>query len=132
MIGCCKQTLGARNAIKKMGFRSFYLPAGNTPVPLYKHWESCQPEFLGKSQLIQLDEVINGEQKGVFAKFFADHLPTWSQKIEKPILEYRQAEVAILGLGKNGHLGFHEPDLQLATYLACVPLAKYDSGEPWS
>ena len=94
--------------------RSFYLPAGNTPIPLYQFWEKERPRFLSESQLVQVDDVLTGEKTNLFFQFFQRELPTWVKHIQKPNQEYYQAEAAILGLGKNGHLGFHEE--QLETY----------------
>lgn len=102
--------------------RSFYLPAGNTPIPLYQFWEKERPRFLSESQLVQVDDVLTGEKTNLFFQFFQRELPTWVKHIQKPNQEYYQAEAAILGLGKNGHLGFHEPSLSEWTYFACVPL----------
>ena len=102
--------------------RSFYLPAGNTPIPLYQLWEKEKPGFLSESQLVQVDDVLTGEKTNLFFQFFQQELPTWARHIQRPNQDYYQAEAAILGLGKNGHLGFHEPSLSEWTYFACVPL----------
>ncbi|MBK7843888.1 MAG: 6-phosphogluconolactonase [Bdellovibrionales bacterium] len=102
--------------------RSFYLPAGNTPVPLYRSWEKLQPSFLGDCNFLQIDEILTGQKRGIFSRFFQTELPSLSNAVVPPNSEFIQADAAVLGLGKNGHLGFHEPGLPDPVYLACVSL----------
>ncbi|HPI41642.1 MAG TPA: hypothetical protein PLJ21_12610, partial [Pseudobdellovibrionaceae bacterium] len=41
-----------------------HLPAGNTPIPIYKNWESHKFDFLNQLYFQQVDEVITGSQQG--------------------------------------------------------------------
>ncbi|MCC7403959.1 MAG: 6-phosphogluconolactonase [Bdellovibrionales bacterium] len=103
------------------GHRTYYLPAGKTPTPLYEYWEKTRPAFLAQSHLIQIDDVVSSPHHGLFAKFFIEHLPHYQSRFVSGD-QYTQGDVAVLGLGLNGHLGFHEPGLPWALYQACVPL----------
>jgi 6-phosphogluconolactonase/glucosamine-6-phosphate isomerase/deaminase len=94
---------------KKYAAKTLFLPTGGTPVPLYKAWEAQPPAFLKGLQLSQLDEVVSGPLVGVFEKFFADSLPTFSSQF----LNFKDVkgpgDLVILGIGQNGHVAFHEP-----------------------
>lgn len=108
--------------VEHNGARKFFVPAGNTPIELYKEWEKNRPAYLEKMQLIQIDEVISGPQTGMFKKFFQEYLPTYSQKISWIGEEVESADIAILGLGVNGHIAFHEPGLPHDFTMGCVKL----------
>jgi 6-phosphogluconolactonase/glucosamine-6-phosphate isomerase/deaminase len=86
-----------------------FIPAGSTPIPLYKNWESEHPEFLNEVIFVQIDEVLNG--KTPFKDFFKKHLPSYYKNIEWIDNNPKKADVAFLGLGLNGHVGFHEPGI---------------------
>ncbi|MCB0362817.1 MAG: hypothetical protein KDD35_08845, partial [Bdellovibrionales bacterium] len=105
------------------GHRSFYIPAGNTPLPLYRYWEESRPQLLSQCQLIQIDEVLEGKKSNMFFHFFEENLPSWTSKLISPHENYHQGDAALLGLGLNGHLGFHEPELPEEVFFACVPLS---------
>ncbi|MCB0384177.1 MAG: 6-phosphogluconolactonase [Bdellovibrionales bacterium] len=105
----------------KSGCHSFYLPAGATPIPLYQHWTQIRPSFLDQSHFIQLDDVITSPHHGLFRKFFDRELPYWKGRFFRDE-KYHQGDAAVLGLGLNGHIGFHEPGLEKALFQACVPL----------
>lgn len=85
-----------------------FLPAGNTPIPLYEHWEETKPGFLKDSTLIQIDEVCGTK---MFESFFRSHLPSYIQQFEWIDIANKTADVALLGIGENGHVGFHEPGI---------------------
>ena len=91
---------------------SLYLPAGETPKELYKLWEDESPDFLKHLNFIQIDDVRSGKKAGTFKKFFLENLPSLTQQfiwIEEK--QKYQAKLALLGLGLNGHIAFHEPEL---------------------
>ncbi|MCB0420910.1 MAG: 6-phosphogluconolactonase [Bdellovibrionales bacterium] len=93
---------------------SLYLPAGSTPQTLYHLWEEGVPKGFSQLRLLQVDEVITGPRKGLFAQFFREHLPTWASKVESPaVSDGAIADLTILGLGLNGHVAFHEPKTPL-------------------
>ena len=63
---------------------------------------------------VQIDDIITKPYNGMFREFFSDHLPSFVNQIEF-ISEFnenpRGADMAVLGLGLNGHVAFHEPHL---------------------
>lgn len=87
---------------------SLFLPAGETPRALYAKWRREKPAYLSGVRLQQVDDVIDGPGRGVFARFFANELPGFA--VEPP-KDGTPAELAILGFGTNGHIAFHEPHL---------------------
>jgi 6-phosphogluconolactonase/glucosamine-6-phosphate isomerase/deaminase len=101
----CDETL------KSPGVNSLYLPAGNTPIPLYQRWTKNKPAYLKQTKLLQIDDVTSGEKAGLFKKFFKQHLPKHYKKIQPITQGPFQADAGILGLGLNGHIAFHEPHL---------------------
>ena len=98
-------------AINEVGAKSLFIPAGNTPIGLYEIWEKDRPKFLDSVKLLQIDEVISGPKTGMFKRFFEEYLPTYSEQIDWIGEKENAAEIAILGLGVNGHIAFHEPEL---------------------
>lgn len=102
--------------------KSVYLPAGETPKKIYSYWQEQKPPFLDSLKLIQIDDVMTGQQKHVFRSFFKDYLPYKAEHIEYFETGHSQADLGILGLGMNGHVAFHEPDLNPKLYSGCVKL----------
>lgn len=96
------------NRVKRYDAQSLFLPAGETPKPLYASWRKEAPAYLKGMRLLQVDDVTTGSGKGVFARFFRDELPSFT--VVPPEKE-ESADLAILGLGTNGHVAFHEPGL---------------------
>lgn len=109
---------------KKMQYnaQSVYLPAGETPKKIYSYWQEHQPQFIDSLKLIQIDDVMTGQQTHVFRSFFKDYLPYKAEQIEYFETGSSQADLGILGLGMNGHVAFHEPDLNPKLYSGCVKL----------
>jgi 6-phosphogluconolactonase/glucosamine-6-phosphate isomerase/deaminase len=98
--------------VSSVNAKSIYLPAGNTPIPLYMLFERMRPKWLDKIKLIQIDDILNTPAKGKFNKFFAEKLKFYYKNLISPVLyQSHQADLAILGLGPNGHIAFHEPHL---------------------
>lgn len=96
-----------------------FLPAGETPKPLFRYWRTTRPQSITKFKFFQIDEILDGQRR--FEKFFTDELPDFSvAKVEDFDLE---ADVAILGLGVNGHVGFHEPHIDPKMVSSCVRLS---------
>lgn len=87
-----------------------YLSAGETMRPLFADWRASVPPMLNTLELYQVDEIIEGEREGVFARFFHDEIPMLRVS---PPRTYVQADLAILGLGMNGHVALHEPGTPL-------------------
>lgn len=107
--------------VKRYGAHSLFLPAGETPRPLYARWRASAPTYLRGMRLLQVDDVTTGSGKGVFARFFQEELPGF--RVEPPVRE-ESAELAILGLGTNGHVAFHEPGLPMTFSFGEVDLAQ--------
>lgn len=97
--------------IARYSARSMYLPAGGTPRPVYSVWERERPFFLDGVELIQVDEVLGEGNPGRFRKFFMQALPSYAERIRLPGQVREDVDLAVLGLGRNGHVAFHEPGL---------------------
>ena len=108
-IAATEQWLASR--VERHKARSLFLPAGETPKPLYAKWRKEWPAYLSGLKLMQVDDVLTGTGAGVFARFFQDELP--GHPVIRPVQESK-ADLAILGLGTNGHVAFHEPGLPMS------------------
>ena len=99
------------------------LPAGNTPIALYKSWELNPPSFLNGMLFQQVDDVITGPKSGCFKVFFDEHLPSFQKQLlpltDSPVVP----GIVILGVGANGHLAFHEPEINMNLNYGCVQLS---------
>jgi 6-phosphogluconolactonase/glucosamine-6-phosphate isomerase/deaminase len=112
-----------QNRITKLKVKSVYLPAGDTPRPLYSNWEAQKPAFLDLIQFIQIDDVATGSKRGIFKDFFCKELPTFKNQIHFFDQGQEQADLALLGLGLNGHVAFHEPHIPTHFFSGCVRLS---------
>ncbi|MCB0341134.1 MAG: 6-phosphogluconolactonase [Pseudobdellovibrionaceae bacterium] len=101
-----------------------HLPAGDTPASLYAEWDEHRPEFLNKARFQQVDDIVTGSQKGLFQRFFQKSLPSYGEQFHPLGDEPLASQVAILGVGLNGHIAFHEPHIPLNFNYGCVPLAE--------
>lgn len=108
--------------------RSMFLPAGRTPTPLYRLWEKERPSFLKNIPLVQIDDVMNGKGKGQFKRFFEDELPSYLPQFKWIDRADEVADIALLGLGLNGHVAFHEPGLGREFFSGCVKLSDTTRG----
>lgn len=103
--------------------RILQLPAGNTPVALYRSWELNRPDFLNGLLFQQVDDVLTGPKSGCFRSFFNEQLPSYQKQFlpltGSPIVP----GIAILGVGANGHLAFHEPEVSMNLNYGCVQLS---------
>ncbi len=120
-------------AVASTNAKSVFLPAGNTPIPLYRYWEKVRPKFLEGLKFIQVDDILAGERRGYFKNFFMEHLPSYKDQfvwIDAEVgasdfeANRQVADLAILGLGINGHVAFHEPFVPAEFTFGCVALAK--------
>jgi 6-phosphogluconolactonase/glucosamine-6-phosphate isomerase/deaminase len=103
--------------------RSLYIPAGDTPKPLYRLWREQKPAELQAIRLIQIDEVLSGLKARCFKKFLEQELPYNTAQLQFFNQGSDQADAAILGLGLNGHVAFHEPGLKQNFFSGCVLLS---------
>lgn len=89
---------------------SMFIPAGRTPLPLYERWERTRPPVLRDLMLCPVDEVVTGPGAGMFSRFLAQALPSYTPAIAPVAAALEKIPpVALLGLGLNGHVAFHEP-----------------------
>jgi 6-phosphogluconolactonase/glucosamine-6-phosphate isomerase/deaminase len=107
----------------KPGARVF-VPAGGTPQALYQRWTAEPTSLLKSLTLVQIDEIISGPEKGHFRKFFETELPAFKNQMEWIERAEGLAEAAILGVGVNGHVAFHEPGLPRHFQSGCVRLSQ--------
>ena len=128
----CKDTLAVaqfadrwvERMAKAEGARSFYLPAGLTPEPLYKLWSEKRPAYLNQLRFLQIDDVLTGNNAWQFKGFFETHMAPWLSQFEWIGQGATQADAAVLGLGTNGHVAFHEPGLPRHFFSGCVRLSE--------
>lgn len=112
-----------QESVQETKATSLYLPAGGTPVSLYHLWEETRPNFLKFLTFHQVDDVLNGPSKGIFKQFFQHHLPSYQEQFIWVDKDSMSVDLAILGLGTNGHVAFHEPEYQSHLFKACVQLS---------
>jgi 6-phosphogluconolactonase/glucosamine-6-phosphate isomerase/deaminase len=102
----------AAERVKRAGAQALFVPAGGTPVPLYRLWEKERPKWLESLDLLQVDEVLSEPGRGQFLSFLKKELPTYTSQIVPVDHSLPKGPViAVLGLGVNGHIAFHEPGL---------------------
>jgi 6-phosphogluconolactonase/glucosamine-6-phosphate isomerase/deaminase len=90
-----------------------FLPAGSTMRPVYAAWREKKPPELDGLTLLQMDEVIEGNKQGLFQSYFREELP--NLKVQTlGATPFSGKSIAILGLGLNGHVAFHEPDMPVS------------------
>ncbi len=102
---------------------SVYVPAGNTPRPLYQRWVSEPTKLLQSLKLLQIDDVLTGPKQGLFRQFFKTELPSFVGQFEWIDQADQVADIAILGVGLNGHVAFHEPGVDRQFFSGCIPLS---------
>lgn len=100
-----------------------FMPAGGTPQALYKRCVAEPTKLLKSLKMLQLDEIISGPLKGNFRQFLEKELTPYVSQIEWIKNADSVADVAILGVGINGHVAFHEPFLPKNFGSGCVILS---------
>lgn len=118
----CREKVAAYNV------KSIFVPAGRTPLQLYSIWRAERPAYLNKMELVQVDDVLNGEKAGIFKEFFEENLPEYRSQLrfigQGPAGEQSAVpDLAILGLGLNGHVAFHEPGVDNEFFGGTVALS---------
>jgi len=104
--------------------QSAFVPAGRTPVALYEVWRRESPSYLKGMDLVQIDDVLSGTKKGIFKNFLQEHLPEYQTQIKFIEEGAHGADLAVLGLGLNGHVAFHEPGLDESFFSGSVRLSE--------
>jgi glucosamine-6-phosphate deaminase len=136
------------NLLRSRPSTVFALPTGRTPLPLYdelaERYRTGRIDF-SAARVFNLDEWVGvpAEAEGSYARFMADHLfsrvnlrpencyipngmaddlEAECRRYEERILAAGGIDLAILGIGRNGHIGFNEPGtpLNLRTHVAEV------------
>jgi len=111
--------------VKRTRASSVFVPAGRTPLPLYARWERTKPRELDGLRLCAVDDVVTGPGAGMFARFFASALPSYAGALAPVGDELPEIPgVALLGLGLNGHVAFHEPHVPARFSKGIVELAR--------
>jgi 6-phosphogluconolactonase/glucosamine-6-phosphate isomerase/deaminase len=111
-----------RSRLKKMPVERIFLPAGETPRPLYRSWEKSGAPFSDNVRLLQVDEVLTSRGPGIFQKFFKECLPSYQKQFDYIQNADQWAQLTLLGLGTNGHVAFHEPGLPPPFFSGCLEL----------
>jgi glucosamine-6-phosphate deaminase len=112
-----------RTKVRDHKAKRLFLPAGETPVPLYSCWKEQPPlEFDQIQTFVQLDEILRVDHSQTFQSFFEVHLPQYCGRFEWIDDAEKGADIAVLGIGTNGHLGFHEPNVPNEFYSGCLKL----------
>ena len=112
-----------RRSVEANEITSFYIPAGSTPTALYQKLEQENPDFMNGLKLIQIDDLLEGAKKELFKHYFQQQLPSYQKQISYIGSHPEQAEGAILGLGLNGHVAFHEPGIPKSFSFGTVELS---------
>ncbi len=110
--------------VRQTSAQSLFIPAGQTPGGLYRIWEKIKPDYLKNLSLLQIDEIKSGAKQGEFQRFFRQQLPSYLKQIKWIDQADQVAEIGLLGLGLNGHVGFHEPGLPSSFQSGCVQLSE--------
>lgn len=117
-------------------------PGGNTTIPLYEKIRE-KKELFGKIRIIQLDEILNVSPQDSICEFLNNQLvkPLKIPKENflffsgsgdkkdlgvhaKRLRELGDVDLAILGLGLNGHIGFNEPGSSVLSETRIVTLSE--------
>jgi len=104
--------------------QSLFVPAGNTPLALYKRCVREPNELLKSLKLMQVDEILTGPLKGCFKNFLQRELAPFQNQMQWISEGDSCADVSILGVGINGHVAFHEPFLPKNFTSGCVILSE--------
>jgi glucosamine-6-phosphate deaminase len=110
------------------GAKNIFIPAGNTPIGLYQIWEKEKPKDLNQVRFFQIDEIMNANVENTFKSFFLTHLPSYQKQITwiedlGNNSDIVIPDLTILGLGRNGHIAFHEPGVDESLTIGCVKLS---------
>ncbi len=103
--------------------QSVFVPAGNTPLSLYRRCVTEDSKLVKSLKLLQLDEIISGPLTGHFRQFLETEMAPFVPQIEWISNGTAIADISILGVGINGHVAFHEPFLPPGFTSGCVLLS---------
>lgn len=138
------------NVIKEKPDAVLGLATGGSPVGMYKElirmYENKELDF-SKVTTVNLDEYIglNPEHEQSYRNFMnknlfnhinvnmektfvpnglADNLEVECREYDKKIMELGGIDIQLLGVGKNGHIAFNEPDDELSSGTHIISLTK--------
>ena len=134
-----------RNRLSARGTVRVLLPTGHTPAPLYaalRERGRSDPEALAGATVLQLDEYLGlgpGDPRSFAASLRRELAGTGIDALEtldgaaadphaeaarhQARIEAAPVDLAILGLGVNGHVAFDEPFARLERGVSVVDLA---------
>lgn len=112
------------------------LPTGRTPVLMYEHLvRLTEQEGLDWSQVncFALDEYLNTTADHSFQHYLEtnlydrigfpkanQHNPSMNENYDAVIAEHGGLDLAILGIGLNGHIAFNEPGTPHLSFTQCI------------
>lgn len=100
--------------------RTLALPADRTSTILFEKWRAYPHPCLNHLRLIQLDEIIEGERTGMFARQFCEQLPRWT--VHPPHWSI-VPDLVIAGMDvTTGHVALIEPGVPQTFTFGLVPL----------
>lgn len=100
-----------------------FVPAGGTPTPLYRRMCEEPDRLLRSLSFVQIDEIVDGPKQDIFRRYFEREMTPFQGQMEWISNADRPADIAILGVGVNGHVAFHEPGLPRNFCGGCVRLS---------
>lgn len=126
----------------KKGAKVLGLATGSSPLPLYEQFVQSDIDFSNLIS-INLDEYVglNADHHQSyhyfmyhhlfkFKQFKASYVPDGSKEEDEAIAEYEQIldkhpiDIQLLGIGRNGHIGFNEPGTSFNSKTHKVELAQ--------
>lgn len=139
-----------RDELKKKPELVLAVPTGKTPLPLYRELARLCAEgelSFRKAHTFALDELkgVEPEDPGSFHAYLqrhfyrhvdvhpsrihffdgvAEHADAQCRRYERELAEVGGIDIAILGIGNNGHIAFNEPAPELPARTHVVKLAR--------
>lgn len=111
------------------------LPTGRTPTLLYEYLAEYSHNGLdwSKVRCFGLDEYVDADEQHSFHRFLEEHVyqhanvspenlfnPGLTDNYDQVIAEKGGLDLAILGLGRNGHIAFNEPGTPMMSWTHSV------------
>ena len=116
------------------------LPTGRTPTGVYRllsRWHKEGDLSFKDAKCFGLDEYVDADESDSFRRYLEQNLyrnidlpaysrfnPLFIDDYDRLIEESGGLDLTILGIGKNGHIAFNEPDTPLASWTHGVYLTE--------
>ncbi|MBX9568358.1 MAG: glucosamine-6-phosphate deaminase [Candidatus Obscuribacterales bacterium] len=125
--------------IKEKPNAALGLPTGRTPTVLYEYLAEHSRNGLDWSNVrcFGLDEYVDANEQHSFRRFLEEHVyqhanvnkknlfnPLLIDNYDLAIAEQGGLDLAILGLGRNGHIAFNEPGTPMQSWTHSVWLSE--------